>query len=355
MNPAFHYDSLKNLIPAVQQCGQNLISRFKEESPGPIEITNLLTKVSVDIIAMTAFGSDFKSVLSRETPDHLKALIDCVDGIQDPIFFMVPWLSRYRLFTGKFYDNAAILDKLIYSLINKVSREPTTSNLLGMMLAAAVAEKDPSKSMSFKEIRDNLVLFFIAGQDTTSVSLGYTLYALGKHPDIQTKCRAEVEKFIPSDGLPTQEQLTKLEYIDLVIKESLRMYPPAVLFPLRKLAREDPNLCGYTIPKGAFVGVAPILIHRDPKYWDSPEVFDPERFTPERSVGRHPYAYIPFNQGPRSCIGNNFSIMEQKIILAQILHNFDLAVPDDFKFEFSRGAPVILHAKRIDLIMKRRT
>ncbi|KAK7869159.1 hypothetical protein R5R35_006616 [Gryllus longicercus] len=177
--------------------------------------------------------------------------------------------------------------------------------------------------LTLEDIREEVDTFMFEGHDTTSSGLSFCLWSLAEHPDCQQKVYEELfEIFGDTEREPTTEDLTKMKYLECVIKESLRLYP-SVPFFLREL-NEDVKIEGINIVAGTTVLLAPAIMHKNPKYFPHPEKFDPERFTAENVRGRHPYAYVPFSAGPRNCIGQKFAMMEIKALISKVLRNYKL-------------------------------
>ena len=184
--------------------------------------------------------------------------------------------------------------------------------------------RDEGSSLTDTEVRDQVLIFLLAGHETTSTALTYALHLLGRHPDVQRRVRAEVETIAGERALTAQD-VPALEYTTMVLKETMRLYPSAPF--LGRRAVQDDQIGGYHIPAGADVVLAPWITHRHPAFWDQPERFDPDRFTPEREKARHRYAWFPFGGGPRACIGQHFSMLESVIALATLVRDFDFAAP----------------------------
>ncbi|XP_029172702.1 cytochrome P450 4C1-like [Nylanderia fulva] len=173
------------------------------------------------------------------------------------------------------------------------------------------------------EVRAQVDTFMFEGHDTTAVAITWTLFLLGNNLEHQEKVHEELEEVFKDSETPASvKELSQLKYLDRVIKETLRLYP-SVPMVLRNLT-EDVNLGDFTIPKGVTVEIDILLMHRNPKVWPDPNKFDPDRFLPENSNNRNPYAYVPFSAGPRNCIGQRFALLEEKTILTAILRKWRL-------------------------------
>jgi len=167
---------------------------------------------------------------------------------------------------------------------------------------------------------------FIAGHETTARALTWGLYLMAEYPEMQKKIRDEVDSVLRGN-IPDAESVKPLTYLDMFIKEVMR-YKPSVATLVSRITTKDAQVGQYFIPKGTSVGVSIHTIHHLKEFWPEPEKFDPLRFSPERSVGRHPFAYLPFSLGRRNCIGNTFSILEQKIFLSMVVQRFTIEKSD---------------------------
>lgn len=206
--------------------------------------------------------------------------------------------------------------------------------------------KSDGKTMSEEDIREEVDTFMFEGHDTTAMALSWILFMLGHHPEIQAKAAAEIDAFFdeidkenpsnPSNNEPKKERLKfndheddihlgldeikSLKFLECCIKEGLRLFP-SVPFIGRRL-HEDIILNNRNVPKGTIIFVYIYMLHRDPNVFPDPERFDPDRFSQENSIGRHPFAFVPFSAGPRNCIGQRFAMSELKVVLAHLLRNF---------------------------------
>ena len=202
---------------------------------------------------------------------------------------------------------------------------------------------DPAtgRPLTDRAISDELFIFVIAGHDTTSTTLAYSLWALGRHPAIQDKVAAEVAAI--GDRELSVDDVHRLPYTVRVIHEALRLCPPGPTLPRK--AMRDVVVDGYRIPAGTIVLVGIYALHHDPAWWEDPESFDPDRFTPERSAGRERWQYLPFGGGPRACIGQHFAMLEATLGLASIVRKVEIsAIQSDFPvalpFTMTAGGPV---------------
>ncbi len=214
------------------------------------------------------------------------------------------------------------------------------TDLPGLLIAAG---------MSDELIRDQLFTMFIAGHDTSAALLAWSLALLASHPESLARAHAEVDTALGADT-PTYAHTRQMPYLDRVIKESLRLYPPIHLGS--RIAATDIPFREFLIPAGTRVLYSIYLAHRDPRYWPAPESFDPDRFLPENAQGRPAYTYVPFGGGPRNCIGASFAQVEARIVLARLLQSYTfkpIGAPPRLRMratlEPKNGAPVEVYRR----------
>jgi cytochrome P450 len=184
--------------------------------------------------------------------------------------------------------------------------------------------------MDPRELRDQVVTIFMAGHETTAQALTWTWYLLSQHPAEEATFHAELERVLGGRA-PRFEDLARLRYTRMVLEESMRLYPPAHTMSREALAEDE--IEGHRVAKGSVVSIVPWVIHRHRMLWDRPDVFDPERFAPERAAERPRFAYIPFGGGPRICIGASFAMTEALIILAMLAQRYRLSLAPDAAIE----------------------
>lgn len=184
-----------------------------------------------------------------------------------------------------------------------------------------IAENNPS--FTEDDIVNEACTMMLAGQDSVGAAVAFCLYLLAQNQDCQQKCLNEIDQIFDSDTrAPTMQDLREMRYLEQCIKETLRLYPSVPLIA-RKIT-EDIPLSKHKLPSGSNVLILPYATHRMPSIYPEPERFDPERFAPEMTEKRHPYAYIPFSAGPRNCIGHKFAIIEIKTVISKILRHYQL-------------------------------
>lgn len=175
---------------------------------------------------------------------------------------------------------------------------------------------EAGQGMTDQQIRDEIVTLFLAGHETTANALSWTWYLLAQHPEVEQKLHEELDSVLHG-RVPTLADLKQLPYTELVLQESMRLYPP--VWNMSRQALTDVEIGGYIIPKGSEVNLNTYAMHRDPRWWDEPECFNPDR-----QSGAPKMAYLPFSTGPRVCIGNSFALMEARLILATVASRYRL-------------------------------
>lgn len=222
---------------------------------------------------------------------------------------------------------AAAARQDLYDVCDRIIAERRQSggdgdDLLSLLLQAGEGADD---RLDAAEIRDQVLIFFLAGHETTATSMTFALHLLGRNPRAQARAREEVDSVL-GDRLPDAEDFRKLNYTHMVLKEAMRLYPPSP--GISRRATADTEIGGYRIPAGEIVLLCPWVTHRHPRYWDDPERFEPERFTAEREAARPRYAWFPFGGGPRACIGQHFSMLEAVLAVAVLLRSYELEAVD---------------------------
>ena len=321
MAPSFDFKSIVSYSPAMVECSQAAIGQWDRKGSGSVvDIADEMTHLTLQIISRTMFSTD---------ADRLGGLVDgamrkgqdlLTFGLLDILPIIGPRRIKARL--ARVRATFGEMDVVMHGLIQSRAKASGggTKDLLDRLVAAR--DSETGIGMTDEEIRDELVIIFLAGHETTALAMTYVWYLLSQHPVVEAKLHAELDSVLRGRA-PTHDDLANLPYTKMVIEESMRLYPPAPGLSAR-VAREEDEVAGQKIPKGATVLVTPWVVQRHRLLWDNPERFEPERFSPERSQGRHRFAYMPFGGGPRVCIGMALAMTEASLILATIAQRYRL-------------------------------
>jgi cytochrome P450 len=269
--------------------------------------------LTLQIVGKTLFGVEVSQEV-QEVGHSLQALMELNSDFRR--LMLVPaWLPTLTNIRAELAIRR--LDRIIYKII----KEGRTSgedrgDLLSLLLRA---QDDDGSHMSDAQLRDEALTIFLAGHETTAVALSWTWWLLDQHPEIEAKLHAELN-LILQGRTPTLDDLPSLRYTEHVITESMRLYPPA--WGMARMALEDTELAGYRVRKGSGVTVAQWAVHRDPRWYEAPLEFRPERWEGDLAKRIPRFAYFPFGGGPRQCIGNAFALMEITLVLATIAQQF---------------------------------
>jgi cytochrome P450 len=199
----------------------------------------------------------------------------------------------------------------------RTSTSSSDNDLLARLLAAR--DEESGAGMSDRQLRDEMMTLFLAGHETTANALTWTIYLLSQHPDVGERLGLELDTVLGGRA-PTSADLPKLTYTEMVVRESMRLYPPAPGFAREPV--EDVTIGGYAVPKGSLISILTTVLHRDERFFPDPERFDPDRFAAGWMDRIPRYAYLPFGGGPRVCIGNGFAMMEARLILATLAQRY---------------------------------
>lgn len=280
-----------------------------------------MNELALEIIAKIVFDVDLAGQ-AAQLRDAVHDFRNAMQGEMSAPFVLPDWLPLPR----KLRQRRAL--RAVNDLIWGFIRERRTSgvakdDMLAQMLAAS-SMVHPDNPLTDAEIRDEAATLFVAGHDTTSAALAWFWYVLAQHPAVEERVLREVDAVL-GDRPPTAHDVPRLRYLDMVVKESMRLYPAAG-FLFGREALEDVELGGCTLRRGSWVFISPFVVHRDARNYPNPEVFDPERFSPARIDSIPAYAYIPFGGGPRICIGNSLATTQIILLAATVLQRFRVAL-----------------------------
>jgi cytochrome P450 len=316
--PAFHRQRIAALADMMTAATAELLARWDARTVDqPLEVVTEMSRLTLAIVARALFGTDLcedEDAFCHAVTGSITYANHLTNHLFTPPLF-VPTPANLR---GR--RAIAGIDRVVWKVVERRRREGTDrGDLLTMLLGARDAETN--EAMNDRQLRDEVVTFMVAGHETTAMSLAWTWHLLSGHPSVERRLHAELETVLGGRP-PTLEDLPNLPYARMILDEAMRLYPPAWA-TMREAYHED-VVGGVRVPAGTSVMVSPYVTHRHPEFWEHPEGFDPERFSPERSAGRPDYAYFPFGGGPRGCIGRQFAMMEGHLVLATIAQRFRL-------------------------------
>ena len=305
----------------IEDLRQSLMEDISRTGHADVDIDQTMTTLTLDIISQTLFSTDLKSH-AKEIGTAVATLSQIAFHEMQALFIWPRWLPTK--WNRRKNEAIRILDGVVWDLIHKRRKENVDKGDLLSMLLSAVDEEGDGGSLTDEQVRNEAMTLMLAGHDTSAAGLDWLWMLLAKHPEVCDRCRAEL-RAVCGNNAPTFADLTKLTYLNAVIRESLRLYPPAIGVFLRK-ATEDVTIAGYTVPKGSLISVSSLVTQRDERWFPNPEQFDPERFLPPRVDSIPHNAWFPFGAGPRVCIGQSFAMTEMMLITARLLQSFRVSL-----------------------------
>lgn len=273
-------------------------------------------QLTLGIVGKTLFDADVASD-AGEVGEAMTVLMGLFNILTIPFFELIQKLPLPQL--RRFDQAKAKLDAIIYRLVEDRRRSSEDrGDLLSMLLLSQDTEGDGGQ-MSNEQLRDELMTIFLAGHETTANALTWTLYLLSQNAETETRLHEEIETVL-GGRLPTFEDVARLKYTEMVLAESMRLFPPA--WAIGRMALEDSEIGGYVVPKRSLVLMSQYVMHHDARYFAEPLRFDAERWTPEAREARPQFSYFPFGGGPRRCIGEGFAWMEGILLLATLVQRW---------------------------------
>ncbi|WP_158059152.1 cytochrome P450 [Halorussus halophilus] len=311
IQPAFHPDRIQEYATMMTDSTEAMLEGWDDGETRLVH-EDMMT-VTLKIVARALFGVDIEDHV-HAIGSALEEFMEASESLSNYILpEQIPTPSRRRIRQAR-----ERLDAVVYDLIEERRANPGEQNVLAMLFEA---EDENGNALSTRQIRDEVVTLLLAGHETTALSLTFTMYALARHPEVESKLVAELDEEL-NGQTPTMADIPNLTYTEQVVKESMRLYPP-VPGIIREPVKPD-IIDGYEIPPGATVRMHQWVVHRDPRWYDDPLAFEPERWTDDFEADLPKLAYFPFAAGPRRCIGDRFAMLEAKLILATVYQQFHL-------------------------------
>jgi cytochrome P450 len=312
VQPAFHRQRVAAYARTMVEYTARMRHEWQQLPPGSeVDMAQEMMRLTLAIAGRTLFDADVEGE-AAEVGRALTETMQMFTRITNPFAVL---LARLPLPSNRRFDRARQkLDDIIYRIINERRQSgEDRGDLLSMLLLAQ--DEEGSGGMTDEQIRDEAMTIFLAGHETTANALTWTWYLLSQHPDIAARFYAEVDEVL-TGRLPDVEDFQKLRYTEMILAESMRLYPPAWI--LGRNVLEDVEIGGCRIPRGALVLMSQCIVHHDARWYPQPDRFDPDRWTPEAKEARPKFAYFPFGGGTRVCIGEAFAWMEGVLVLATL-------------------------------------
>ena len=318
LQPTFHRSSLAILAGIMAERGQRFFDAWLDQHGAAsfeIDAHRQMVELTLDVVVAALFGQTGGADVSYEA---LGAALELVSEHANG-FSLPEWVPTPR--NRKFQRTLRALDSAVYKVIAAGRARPQEGTLLAMLLDARDAET--GAPLTDREVRDEVLTLFVAGHETTALTLTWLWTLLAQHPEVLARMQAEVDTTLGGRD-PGFEDVARLPYLRMVIDETLRLRGPVAMIARNVLA--DDEIMGFQVRAGTSVMPFFYAVHRHPDYWEDPQRFDPERFSPERSKGRNLWSYLPFSHGKRRCIGDQFSLIETVLLLAQLLRRFEVTI-----------------------------
>ena len=323
IQPAFHRDRIESYGDTMVAYTERMMAAWHD---GEVrDIHRDMMRLALEIVAKVLFNVEVTADTDR-IAGALNTFMELGSRgrmLLPPILRLLPTADNFR------YRRAARqLDDIVYGLIHRrrLDVEIADDLLSGLLQTQAIGRR----AMSDEQLRDEVMTLLLAGHETTAVSLSWTWYLLAQYPEVEKKLWSELRAVLNGRS-PRVQDLSRLPYTERVVKEAMRLYPPA--WAIVRNSLKDSDLGGYRVPAGATVMMSQWVMHRDPRYYDQPEQFNPDRWLEGRAKGASKFTYFPFGGGPRTCIGASFATMEGVLVLAAIAQSYQVRVVQDCPVE----------------------
>lgn len=346
MQPAFHTRRIEAYAETMVEYAERMLAGWRDGAT--LDIAHEMMRLTLDIVAKTLFDTTIATDATQ-----IERALNVLQKMAGQVDLLPSWVPRPARKRQR--RALADLDSIVYRIIaERRAASDDRGDLLSILL---LARDENGEGMTNQQVRDEAITIILAGHETTANLLNWTWMLLAQNPDAEAKLHAELDTVLGGRA-PALDDLKRLPYTEMVLKESLRLYPPAYGFSRAAIA--DTTLGKYPVPRGTVVGIMNYFTHRDPQWWPEPEVFRPERFSEanEKTIPR--YAYIPFSAGPRVCIGNSFAMMEAHLLLATMASRYRLRLEPGQRVELDplitlrpkHGLPMRVEARTLERVLQ---
>jgi cytochrome P450 len=299
-----------------------MLARWQALPKGSVLPINVeMMRLAMSVISRSVFtidiGQDF-----AEAGEALATILDFANQrtialVNPPLWLPTPLNRRLK-------QALETMDAFLYGIITERRNQPSGDDLLWSLIEAR--DEETGEVMSEEQLRDEVLITFFAGHETTAQLLTWAWYLLARHPEVEARFHAELDRELGGRS-PGSYDVEALPYTRMIMDETLRLYSPVAT--LARDAVEDTDVGGYAVPAGSIVTVTPYITHRHPEFWAQPGSFYPEHFAPEAVKARPRYAYYPFGAGPRVCLGKHFALLEAALVLAEVGQRYRLRLASD--------------------------
>ncbi|MBB5801379.1 cytochrome P450 [Saccharothrix ecbatanensis] len=319
--PAFHRQLITSFGQVMVDTTEEMLGEWdrSERSGATVDITSEMTRLALGVLGQALFAANWRA--DAKVMEHAVHVAIGEAYRKFEKFVSLPeWVPTPA--NRKFREAKADLDKIIYRVIRdrQADKGEHPNDLLESLM---LATEDDGTGMTVEQVRNEVMTFMFGGHETVASGLTWALFLLSRHPEVTRKLMSEVDAVL-GDRQPTVDDLAAMPYLECVVRESLRLYPPVSL--ISRTPTEDDEIAGYHVPKGSMVLLSAFVTHRHPEHWPNPEGFDPDRWADGKADGRHRYSWWPFSGGPRKCIGDAFGLMEMQLVIAMIVSRFQVSL-----------------------------